>query len=1797
MRKSLIDTWEELEKWLTKQESNEIAGFCSQNTVQWPDVQPRGWRWPMYMELLCNAILEIKYFMSGIKTERVTINGVGTTDDVQATYEDIDSAEAYRRCIVGAVALKEIYGDHCYLGEVVGKIESEIMNKVKSEHSSRNGMFAECKNITDTEIMVGKALLGDKIRTWTNGKRKSKLGWRVGSELWKRMTQRCYQGNKGMGKPKHEATREENLQKNKATMVSFSGMKDDVNGKGPDSVSLADILTNDNYRLDTTTLENALQVAIKNGTVDPAKINVVVKRLEGEAKEKIWEVKERSKPCNSNELCSRLECVLRQKEGLDGSSVEKSTNEKKLWDEVQKEVTNLVTKVSDNGGTDTDAGSLCSTVQCPKDNADCVSKATCKIMVKALKEIHEMKEDESVSEGDRENDRIFKSTMRCVILNALAEKLKQHAKQGGYACAVEDGITKAFSAAKQESNRHTWCKKNDNKKGSCEPCEKVECISSKIGSTSLVSKVMGELNAESTTNVQTTLSNINDKATLCDRLQCAIDQWKKTTTAGQASGSSNEEFWKGNGGPVKELWDELAGEMNTKGKDGNETACNEVIGENNGTRTATPSEKAACNYLHAGFEQLYDLTAPTTSSSILNNPSFRQTMGCFLLHAYAQHMKRNAICDIEKGISKAFELGEELSSNGTNANCKGGKTCIPCKWADTAQLSSCQIEIKGTNAQSTTTEKVEEQLKTIVNDQDSNITQMLSKINKMSTLCEHMECIASHLNSTNGQNPSKTTASEFWTETGDVGKLWRELSNAMKGKENDNGNGVCDKMGENGTTERNATDPERRACQHLTAGFQKLKDITTNGTSSYETLRKDTSFGQAVGCFLLHSYAKHMQKESICDIENGIKKAFDTAEKGSNGLQCKWDDRDYDNCNITTNSNAQAKVTDKLTTVLPSDQDSTFTTTMDNINKTDSLCDQLKCAAPRWFQNNRQVNGNSGTTKKTWCDFWDGAVRTTLQAMFKHIDEKGKTETNAACNDFGDNNPDSVERKACNHITAGLQHINGITDNGNGNQLLERAVGCIALNMYVDEIIKLTEKNCPIDEERIKAMFEKWNAEHNSSSSCNGANKNGCFKCERVQNTEFSSCELSVSKTLINTSSSPSQPQSQSGACDKGEADAIKVQPQMESLLQTDSKRKDTLDEINKMDNFCTKMQCAVKQYVKKIKNGKPPSWDEITNVVDEELKALLKIITNDGNWKQEEFNQYCMEDIGSSWSTDTDGEKTAKQKACKLFASGLKHISDIKKNNQKDDHAVPLRKTMMCAALNLYADQLIEKSTNQCPLDNEKLGQAIKYAFDKNNATKNGANSCTTQGNNYCFECKRQSPFPNCQIGSKTTDKVKERMNELLEQNKSETKMDETLDKINSKDTFCTQVQCAIKQHYNKKRKEKTGAMVTPNWSDIHNDATTELADLLKDMNDPTKQKNVEQYCNDDSKWNTKGHKEKKTNKAACLHFAAGLKHIYGRGKGSAKVNVKDPSFGQTMGCLFLKEYTKQLKEMAKVKKQGNSWVHPLCDIDEGINHAFEQSEDIMKNVLSECNKGPNGISCFECKIDQDYDDCPIGNSQNDKIEEKVEPLLQEKSDLMEKTLENTVCPILLTDLLTPFLPLAPVSIGLSAMAYYLWKYFGPLGKGGARFRRSPGEIPGPSVQEQVLDHVQQDSSHEYQLVKERKPRSVPTRTKRSGRVNRRTIIEIHFEVLDECQKGDTQLNQKDFLELLVQEFMGSELMEEEQFSKEEVLMEGVPMESIPLEQVPMESIPLEQVPMESIPLEQVPMERVPSLGSGFMV
>ncbi|CAA9988053.1 SICAvar, type I [Plasmodium knowlesi strain H] len=1255
------------------------------------------------------------------------------------------------------------------------------------------------------------------------------------------------------------------------------------------------------------------------------------------------------KPCTEKTFCGNLTCVAnkwKENKGQTGTA---------SWDDVKNDFGAALESLLD-GMKKPENQTAVATEYCTTDKdyfpweanaAGEANRTACELVAAGLKHIssieHEYSAQNNSSPQKNKNpfdNQEFQQLVSCFMLKRVVQEMKEKST----ICDISKGI---------EAGSDAW----RSIKGKCtrQPCiecnlEKVNYEGCKIGSDN--ANVKDELNkiltTDKATEVKTALKDItetkgNKGPSLCDRLQCLASRVKL---------SGNEDtFWKDD---VKKLWEELAEKIKaTKGKGNGNGECDKM-------ENATHSEKTACNYLHAGLNELYNGTTTSVKGKILDNALLKQTVGCLLLHSYAKHMKEKATCLIDEGISQAFSLWQDLSKKAPSCNGSAGAKgqCVPCQWDENDKWESC-LERIIINSNTTPKENAKTKVEDIFKDDNPNMKDMLTDINKMTTLCDGLKCIASHFNSSDAQK-NKSNVENFWEK--DVKNLWQELAEQMKvnGGKSGSGNG-CDTMDDNNGKTRIPTTPEKRACNYLHAGFEKLKGITTNDISKYPILSKHTSLKEAMGCFLLKEYAKHMKDKSKCVINSGLKKAFNSWKPTGDGkctgdspcIECKWDDN-LDTCTITTDITPD-NITGKLKT-LESEMENEATTAMKDINKTESLCEKLQCAAPKWFQKHKQVNGNSATTK-TWCEFWDKAVKEELTKMFQQISQNGTTNAtnnNGACEAFGDNNPDSVERKACNHIAAGLQHIKNNAKSGN-DQLFERTVGCIALNMYADKIIEKSKDKCPIDETTINKMFTKWNEKNNNNSSpstpCNGANNNGCFKCNRISNSEFSSCELSVDSSLMNPT--------QNGSCNDN------------------TNRKNVQTEMNKF----------------LLEDNKPPQFIP-------EVKKTLTTIT------------------------------------------------------------------------------------------------------DMNNS-------------------------------------------------------------------FCTQLQCAAKK-WNSKNGQNGK---TPSWTNIEGDAKDALKQLLEQMTKGQTKSNVGEFCKE-SNWNTLGHKEKQTNRAACLLFAAGLKHIYGRGSGHTLGHVNGPTFEQTMGCLFLKEYAKQLQKMAEEQKKYK--VHPNCSVDSGIDYAFNQSNAIM-NDTPPCNKnGPN--SCFECKLKEDYDGCFIGT---DEVQDKVKPLFKDdqNKEHMEKTLENTVCPILLTDLLTPFLPLAPVSIGLSAMAYYLWKYFGPLGKGGPRFRRSPTEIPGSSVQEQVLGHVDEGAAHEYRLVKERKPRSAPTRTKRSGRdpggsgrVNRRTIIEIHFEVLDECQKGDTQLNQKDFLELLVQEFMGSELMEEEQVLKEDVLMERVPMESIP-------------------------MELVPSLGSGFMV
>ncbi|ANQ07802.1 SICA antigen [Plasmodium coatneyi] len=83
--------------------------------------------------------------------------------------------------------------------------------------------------------------------------------------------------------------------------------------------------------------------------------------------------------------------------------------------------------------------------------------------------------------------------------------------------------------------------------------------------------------------------------------------------------------------------------------------------------------------------------------------------------------------------------------------------------------------------------------------------------------------------------------------------------------------------------------------------------------------------------------------------------------------------------------------------------------------------------------------------------------------------------------------------------------------------------------------------------------------------------------------------------------------------------------------------------------------------------------------------------------------------------------------------------------------------------------------------------------------------------------------------------------------------------------------------------------------------------------------------------------------------------------------------------------------------------------------------------------------------------------------------------------------------------------------------------------------------------------------------------------------IIDIHLEVLEECQKGDLHSLKEDFFGILVQEFMGPKFIKQEK----------APKESVPSSESGFREEDF--VPREDVPKEDVPKERVPSSDSGF--
>ncbi|KJP85341.1 hypothetical protein AK88_05045 [Plasmodium fragile] len=124
----------------------------------------------------------------------------------------------------------------------------------------------------------------------------------------------------------------------------------------------------------------------------------------------------------------------------------------------------------------------------------------------------------------------------------------------------------------------------------------------------------------------------------------------------------------------------------------------------------------------------------------------------------------------------------------------------------------------------------------------------------------------------------------------------------------------------------------------------------------------------------------------------------------------------------------------------------------------------------------------------------------------------------------------------------------------------------------------------------------------------------------------------------------------------------------------------------------------------------------------------------------------------------------------------------------------------------------------------------------------------------------------------------------------------------------------------------------------------------------------------------------------------------------------------------------------------------------------------------------------------------------------------------------------------LIPYTPaIIPAVVGIGLIAFFLWKYFAHLAKRRRKFR-TVRDVPSPPLDEDILDHLQRGElpplDYGYTMIRDSQPASISARRRRQPRVHKRTIIELHLEVLNECEVTEWQNVKDDYLQIVVQAF-----------------------------------------------------------------
>ncbi|ANQ08658.1 SICA antigen [Plasmodium coatneyi] len=933
------------------------------------------------------------------------------------------------------------------------------------------------------------------------------------------------------------------------------------------------------------------------------------------------------------------------------------------------------------------------------------------------------------------------------------------------------------------------------------------------------------------------------------------------------------------------------------------------------------------------------------------------------------------------------------------------------------------------------------------------------------------------------------------------------------------------------------------------------------------------------------------------------------------------------------------------------------------------LQQSLKTLIENWHKDRNKQN-------REWDQVWEeieGRVELLSEDISKHKESmkkycndpsvKGKTWTEADSN-------------ACMLITAGLKHIYEIKEdtgkNGEqarkNNRTFRATAACIILNELIKKLEKKAKSCTQIIsiKEGIKQAFKV--SKEIKKAVCD--NDFDCFECTQQQ--DYSNCTMNKER----------------------------VGEKLKTKIDKDEKIKEALGEIYPPSdpNSPTGTATIGEWFTQFSTNVTEKDKEQY-----EELGALLALCEQNedeessGKWDREKYGSFCEIMIKNIILTTAVPKQYKNEKgktSCQKIVKGIP-VCDL------------LKVWMYYMPFFCAPKEVIEEALSQVKTVREALNKnqnyvhctyddALKIPYGGGNdmgseaydlfgtSTLYNMMKKTTNKKEWCKNAPAGAPVaradkdtpdrvvPSDDASNKFKEIV-EQLEEVLEQEEKATSpaKSPSVDDCNGK-TSCEFVKCIadewarIRSHGPSKKPE----------SDVWND----FPDILKSLSNAMTngQGTNEKECEG---INVADSTKEEANKKACNYIVKGLTYIYGIDLSYDSVKQANPylnkRFQQTMACLLLNEFAKQMKSKCPDSKAG-------------IDKGFESWEQIKGKKCTNTS-----YPCVDCKWEEgDYSDCTIGNEQvkdkvkgildtNDNIKKTLEDICKkdappEKTEKTQDTVQqpseedddeppplpavpngdqdepsvdpgpvpggephaeaepipgntdpnqspqepaaagdthlgaggassipDTPSPSKLTskiDLPTSYLPLIPSVTGILVMSYLLWKYFAFLGKRRKRYRRAH-QVNGPTIQEQLLAYVEEGGPHEYYIVKERKPRSTPMKRRkkrgvrrRAGRcgVRRRMIIDIHLEVLNECQKGDLHSKKEDFFKILVQEFMGSEFIKEEPVPQEQVQDSCSAFRvNFPMEQVPSSDSGFSEE--DFIPKEDVPVEQVPCSDSGF--